>query len=297
LFYREKSHGLCLIYICPMEGLDLKRIQLAYLGNPKEDGVENLTKPCVALVLGSGSARGMAHIGVLQVFQEEGIPVDLVVGCSAGAIAGSLYAAGADLYMLEKLFDTYPVMKQLLDLSLPRTGLVKGDKVLEFLRLLTKDWCFEALPLRLAVTATDIENGTQVVFTEGNIAQAVRASLSIPGIFHPYCYQGMVLVDGGVIERLPVSVAKSMGADYIIGVDVKSGRGVDPNSIFSVMMRSIEIMEEEVYRRTPVDLDIYIQPDVTHIGSFKFDLAGEAVRLGREAAIEQLPEIKRLLQL
>lgn len=256
-----------------------------------------MTRPCVGLVLGSGSARGMAHIGVLQVFQEENIPVDLVVGCSAGAITGALYASGVDLYMVEKLLDTYPVMKQLLDISLPRAGFVKGDKVLDFLRLLTKDQCFEALPLPLAVTATDLEKGKQVVFTEGNVAQAVRASLSIPGVFHPYVYQGMVLVDGGVTDRLPVPVAKKLGAEFIIGVDVKPGREVDANSLFSVLLRSIEIMEDEIYKRTPVETDVYIQPDVTHIGSFKFDLAREAVRLGREAALKQLPEIKRQLQL
>ncbi len=230
-------------------------------------------------------------------FQEHEVPVDLIVGCSAGAITGALYAAGVDLYMVEKLLDTYPVMKQLLDLGLPRSGLIKGDKVLDFLRLLTKDYCFADLPVRLAVTATDLEKGQQVVFTDGPVAQAVRASISIPGVFHPYIYRSMILVDGGVIERLPVAVAKDMGAGFIIGVDVKSGRDVEANNIFSVILRSIEIMEDEILRRTPVETDIYIQPDVTHIGSFKFDLATEAVRLGREAALKQMPEIKRLLQL
>lgn len=247
--------------------------------------------------MGSGSARGMSHLGVLQVFQEEGIPVDFVVGCSAGAVAAALYATGTDLCMVEKLLTNYPVVKQLFDVKVPRKGFVKGDKILEFLHLLTKGMSFEELPVKLAVVATDLAKGEQVVFSQGKIAPAVRASISIPGVFHPYEYQNMVLVDGAVIERLPVRVAKDNNCDIIIGVDVKNGREPKLGNIIEVMMQSIEIMEEEIFRRTLVDVDILVQPEVSHIGSFKFDLAEEAVRLGREAAYKHLPDIKRILQL
>ena len=256
-----------------------------------------MTRPKVGLVLGSGSARGISHLGVLQVFKEEGVPVDVVVGCSAGAVIGAFYAAGTDLYMVEKLLKTYPVMKQLLDVKMPRTGFIKGDKVLEFLSLLTKNLNFEDLPVKLAVVATDLEKGKQVVFAEGQVAPAVRASISIPGVFSPYHYQGMILVDGAVIERLPAGVAKGFKCDMIIGVDVKGGREAKIGNIFDVLIQSIEIMEEEIRRRTLIDVDILIQPEVSHIGSFKFDLAEEAVRLGREAAYRHLPKIKRALQL
>lgn len=254
-----------------------------------------MLRPRAALVLGAGSARGMAHLGVLQVLQEEEIPVDIIVGCSSGAIAGALYASGADLYMMEKLLMSYPVMKQLADISVPKSGFVKGEKVFEFLRLLTKDQDFNELPVKLAVVATDLEKAEQVVFTEGKIAPAVRASISIPGVFCPYDYCGMTLVDGAVIERLPIGVAKSMGAEFIIGVDVKGSRGGKVKNVLDVIMQSIEIMEDEIFRRTEHTADVLIQPEVGHIGSFKFDLAEEAVRLGRQAAKKHLTSIKRTL--
>ena len=256
-----------------------------------------LTRPKIGLVLGSGSARGMSHIGVLQVLHEEGIPVDLIVGCSAGAIAGAFYAVGTDLYMVEKLLSTYPVMKQLLDIKVPKLGFIKGDKVLDFLEVVTKGLSFEELKVKFVVVATDLIKGSQVVFSEGKVAPAVRASISIPGVFCPFQHQGMTLVDGAVIERLPVRVAKDLGCEIIIGVDVKVGREAKLGNIFEVMMQSIEIMEEEIFRRTVIDVDILIQPEVGHIGSFKFDLAEEAIRLGREATLRQLSDIRRVLQL
>lgn len=254
-----------------------------------------MNRPHVGIVLGAGSARGIAHLGVLQVFEEEGLPIDVVVGCSAGAIFGALYATGVDLYITEKLITTYPVIKQLTDLVVPKNGFVKGERILELIRLLTKNMTFEETPKTLAIVATDLEHGKQVVFTEGKIAPAVRASISIPGVFTPYRYQGMVLVDGAVKERLPVRAAKQCGADCVIGVNVKNGREVKINNILDVMMQSVEIMEEEIFNRTALEADILIEPEVGHIGSFKFELAGEAVRLGREAALKSIPEIKRAL--
>lgn len=257
-----------------------------------------MTRPKTGLVLGSGSARGMAHLGVLQVFQEEGVVIDHVVGCSAGAIFGALYAGGTDLYTVEKLLNAYPVRKQMADLLVPpKTGFIKGEKILELLRLLTKDKCFEELPVRLAVVATDLEKGRQVVFNSGKVAPAVRASISIPGVFCPYSYNEMTLVDGAVIERLPVGVAKSMGAEFIIGVDVKSSREAKIRNVFDVILQSIEIMEDEIFRRTLIDVDVLIQPDMSHIGLFKFELAAEAVRIGRETAYRHLPELRRALKI
>ncbi len=248
-------------------------------------------------MLGAGSARGMAHLGVLQVLREAEIPIDMIVGCSAGAIAGALFAVDADLYLMEKLLSTYPIMKQLADLRLPRQGFVKGDRILEFVRLLTKDLTFEEIDLPFAVVATDLEKGEQVVFASGKIAPAVRASISIPGVFCPFNYQGMMLVDGAVMNRLPVEVAKGMGAEFIIGVDVKRSREVKIKNLMDVIMQSVEIMEEEIFRRTESAADILIEPEVGHIGSFKFDASDEAVQLGREAALKLLPAIQQALKL
>ncbi|MHB1651078.1 MAG: patatin-like phospholipase family protein [Desulfitobacteriaceae bacterium] len=247
------------------------------------------------LVLGAGGARGFVHLGVLQVLQQENLTPDLVVGCSAGAIFGALWAVGLDLSRVEQLL-LYPgFTKRLFDVSVPKEGLIRGDKVLEVMRLLTKDATFEELEVPLAITATDLENGELVVFREGSIAQAVRASISIPGVFRPYRYRDRLFVDGAVKNRLPVHVARDMGAERILGIDVKRGLNKTIHSAMDVLLQSVEILQEEVFRCKSLDLDLLIQPEVSHIGSLQFDSAAEAIKIGREAAIAQCSEIRSLM--
>ncbi len=250
--------------------------------------------PKRCLVLGSGGARGFAHLGILQVLNEEKVEIDLVVGCSAGAIFGALWCAGLDLYRIERLF-TYPgFAKKLLDPTVSKEGLIKGDKILELIRLLTKDMSFADLRIPLAVIATDIETGELVIFTEGSVAQAVRASISIPGFVKPYRYQGRLLVDGAVKTRLPVEVARNMGAEKVLAVDVKKGMMTHPSSAMDILLQSIEILEDDLLRAQCQEIELLIQPDIGHIGSFQFDRAEEAIRLGRCIAFAKSSEIKRL---
>lgn len=246
------------------------------------------------LVLGAGGARGMAHLGFLQVLEEENIKMDYVVGCSIGAVFGALWAAGLDLYRLERLL-TYPgFTKRLFDVSVSREGFVKGDKLLDAMRLLTKDLTFEELKIPFSVVATDIETGELVVLREGNVAQAVRASVSIPGVFKPYRHNGHLLVDGAVKNRLPIHIAKEMGAEQILAVDVKRGLNMKLSSAMDVMLQSLEILEEEVFRTHSMGADLLIQPEVGHIGILQFDSAVEAIALGRKAAMTQSSEIRRI---
>lgn len=262
----------------------------------RETGGKQLMGGKKGLVLGAGGARGMAHLGVLQVLREEGIEPDLVVGCSIGAIFGALWAVGIDLYRVERLL-VYPgFTKRLFDVSIPKDGLFKGDKVLEVMRLLTKDATFESLEIPLAIVATDLETGELMVFREGSVAHAVRASISIPGVFKPYRYQDRLLVDGAVKNRLPVHIAREMGAEEVLAIDVKRGLNNKINSAMDVLLQSIEILQEEVFRCNCLDADLLIQPDVAHIGSLQFDTAAEAIRVGREAAVAQCSEIKRLME-
>jgi len=246
------------------------------------------------LVLGAGGARGMAHIGVLQVLQEENINFDLVVGCSAGALVGALWAAGVDFYRLERLVSYHSFTKRMFDLSVSRDGFIKGEKILETLRLFTKDMTFEDLKIPFAVIATDIETGELVVLNRGSVAHAVRASISIPGVFRPYRYQDRLLVDGAVKSRLPVNVAKQMGADRVLGVDVPKKMTSKLTTAIDILQQSIEILEEEVFRYQCQECDLIIQPEVGHIGSLQFESAAEAIRLGREAALAKSSEIRRI---
>ncbi|AHF07618.1 patatin-like phospholipase family protein [Desulfitobacterium metallireducens] len=246
------------------------------------------------LILGAGGARGFAHLGFLQALAEEEITIDLVVGCSIGAIFGALYAAGIDLYRLERLLSHPGFSRQLFDISVSRGGFIKGDKVLEAMRLLTKNLSFEELKIPLAIVATDIETGELVVFKEGSVAQAVRASISIPGVFQPFRYQGHLLVDGAVKNRLPIHVGREMGADKILAVDVKKGLSTKINNAMDVLLQSVEILEEEVFRLGSSGADLLIQPEVGHIGSLQFEIANEAIDLGYQAAAAKSSEIRRI---
>ncbi len=252
--------------------------------------------PKKGLVLGSGGARGFAHLGILQVLEEEKIEMDVVVGCSAGAIFGAFYCAGLDLHRIGRLF-TYPgFSKKLIDPAVSKEGLIKGDKILEVIRLLTKDMSFADLRIPLAIVATDIETGELVVYREGSVAQAVRASISIPGFFKPHRYQGRLLVDGAVKTRLPIDIARNMGAEKVLAVDVKKGMMPNLTSAMDILLQAIEILEEDLLRAQCQKVDLLIQPDIGHIGSFQFDRAEEAIRLGRSIALAKSSEIKRIMK-
>lgn len=254
-------------------------------------------KPKVALVLGAGSARGLAHIGVLQVLLENQIPFDLIVGSSMGAMIGTIYACGADIYMLDKMV-AYMNTRILFDVGVPRLGFISGKRVSDFLDLLTKRKSFAELKLPVAVVATDLISGERVVIEEGLVSEAVRASISLPGIFAPIVKDDKVLVDGAVIDRLPIGVAKERGADLVVAVDVTFGPGKKTviNNTIDVILTSLDIMSKLHFDSIYTDADILIQPAVGHISPKEFERSREAVELGRKAAEEKVAEIKNMIE-
>lgn len=177
--------------------------------------------PKIALVLGSGSARGLAHLGVIRAIEAADIEVDLVVGTSMGALIGAIYAAGK-LDDLETTFKAFDWKKTLafFDVILPKSGLLDGAKVSELVRAHIYADTIEALHKPFAAVATDIVNGEEVAICCGDVIEAVRASISVPGIFTPVRSNGRILVDGGLTNPVPVSVARAMGADIVIAVDL-----------------------------------------------------------------------------
>jgi len=254
-------------------------------------------KPKVALVLGAGSARGLAHIGVLQVLLENQIPFDLIVGSSMGAMVGTIYACGADIYMLDKMME-YMNTRILFDVGVPRLGFIAGNRVSEFLDLLTKKKSFAELSIPVAVVATDLIAGQRVVITEGQVAEAVRASISLPGIFAPMLKDDMVLVDGAVSDRLPIQVAHQLGADLVLAVDVTFGPGKKTaiNNTMDVILASLDIMSKHHFDSVLTGADILIQPEVGHISPKEFDRSREAVDLGRKATEAKIAEIKNMIE-
>lgn len=253
-------------------------------------------KPKVALVLGAGSARGLAHIGVLQVLLENQIPFDVIVGSSMGAMIGVVYACGADIYMLDKMVE-YMNTRILFDVGVPRMGFIAGNRVRDFLDLLTKKRSFAELDMPVAVVATDLIAGQRVVITEGQLTEAVRASISLPGIFAPIIKDDMVLVDGAVSDRLPIEVAREWGADLVLAVDVTFGPGKKTaiNNAMDVILTSLDIMSKHHFDSVLSGADILIQPEVGHISPKEFERSREAVDLGRKAAEEKIAEIKNLI--
>ncbi|WP_079415430.1 patatin-like phospholipase family protein [Thiomonas intermedia] len=181
-------------------------------------------RPRLGLALGGGAARGMAHLGVLRALAEAGIEVDIIAGCSIGALVGAVAASGST-DGLEATFKTFDWRKTLsfFDVVFPRAGLIDGAKVTALVREHLPDTRIEALPVRFAAIATDLRSGAEVVLRSGDVIDAVRASIAVPGIFTPVRAGGRVLVDGGLSNPVPVSVVRAMGADRVIAVDLNHG--------------------------------------------------------------------------
>lgn len=178
-------------------------------------------RPRIGLALGSGSARGLAHIGVLRALKEARIEIDVVAGTSMGAVIGAVFAAGKLDGLSARLRNLdWPGIVALLDPVFPRSGLIDGQKIAEFVQAHVPCARIEYLLLPFAAVATDITNGEQVVATTGDLTEAVRASIAVPGIVTPVRSNGRILVDGGLVNPVPVSVARAMGADLVIAVDL-----------------------------------------------------------------------------
>lgn len=253
-------------------------------------------RPRVGLVLGSGSARGLAHIGVIQVLEENHIPFDFIVGSSIGAMVGGIYAAGADIKMLDKMMECMDT-SILLDFRLPGMGFVEGNRIKYFLDLMTKNKRFSDLRLPLIAVATDLISGERVLMEEGPVSDAIRASISIPGVFQPVVRDGMVLVDGAVADRLPVEVARERGAEIIIAVEVNytHAREIVINNTMDVILTSLDIIQKPQFEMVSQQADILIKPEVGHFSSRDFNKSRLLVDLGRRAAEGRLQELQRLI--
>jgi NTE family protein len=255
-----------------------------------EEGISLKREPKIGLALGSGGARGFAHLGVLKVLSEEGIPISMIAGSSMGALVGSFYATGLGfdhLYKLATLFKR----KYYLDFTVPKMGFIAGNRVKDFIKVFTRGKHIEDLDIPLSIVATDLYEGKKVVFTKGPVADAVRASIAIPGIFVPE------KIDGGVIDRIPVSVVKEMGADLVIAVDVSHVKKTEEiTSIFDVILQSLDIMQDELVHHRKIASDIMIRPHVEQYSSRAFKNIKEIIEIGENEARKHVNEIKELIE-
>lgn len=252
-------------------------------------------RPKVALALGSGGLRGLVHVGVLKVLIRERIPIDYVAGCSIGSLIGALFCAGLEPEMIQKLAKNLK-RRHWLDFVIPKLGIVSGQRALETIRLLTRQKSFSELKTPLAVVATELCQGKEYVFTEGEVATAVRASISVPGIFLPFEMGGLSFIDGAVVNPTPVDIAREMGGDIVIGVDLAhAGTVCSITNVFDVIIQSIDIMEREIFKHRNQRCDILIQPDVAHIAPSSFDSIDECVAIGEQAAEAVIADIRILM--
>ncbi|MDD2319796.1 MAG: patatin-like phospholipase family protein [Geobacteraceae bacterium] len=260
---------------------------------PKEIPPPTVEKPIkVALVLGAGAAKGFAHIGVLKVLESNHIPVNMVVGTSAGSFVGSLYAYGFTAFQLQKIsFDIE--QGELIDFTIPDNGFIKGEKLEGYVNHMLRNTPMEKLRIPFYAVATDIQNGREMVFGSGNTGVAVRASCSIPGVFAPVVVGGRMYVDGGVVSPVAVEAALRQGADVVIAVDISGdGEAPKPQGTVGTILQSIGIMYEKIATHQLQKATVVIKPKVSAIGSADFSKRHEAILEGERAATAAMPAIK-----
>ncbi|MEK7736436.1 MAG: patatin-like phospholipase RssA [Pseudomonadota bacterium] len=285
-------------------------------------------KPKLGIALGSGSARGWSHIGVIRALAEAGVEPDIVCGCSIGAFVGAAYVNG-DLDKLENwvIGINWKDVLGLLDISF-NGGLIKGDKLIDFFSRRFVDHDFNALEKPFACVATDLESGREVWLREGSVAQAVRASIAMPGLFRPLLLDGRLLVDGGLVNPVPVSLCRALGADLVIAVDLwseRSGRsrrvpyasvsegwkyrllqgfgmassnaGVLP-TLLEVMAASLNIMQVRIARSRLAGepADVVLSPRLAQLGLMDYHRGSEAIAEGRAEVERMWPAIRHALE-
>jgi NTE family protein len=249
----------------------------------------------IALVLGGGAARGFAHVGVIKALEAQGIVPDIIVGTSAGSVVGALYAAGYNGFELQQL-SMQMDESQVSDWSIPNRGVIKGEALQEFINKAVKQLSLEKMKKTFAVVATDLRSGEMIVFRTGNTGMAVRASSSVPGIFQPVNINGHEYVDGGLVAPVPVRVARSLGADFIIAVDISDKpQNNKTESSTEIMLQTFNIMGQTISRNELPDADVVIRPVTPGISSTDFKGRHIAVLEGEKSVAAILPELKEKL--
>jgi NTE family protein len=266
-----------------------------------------LTNRTIGLALSSGGSRGLAHIGVLKVLLEEDIPIDLVAGTSAGAWFGAFFAAGWDRERFEQFTEGIKDVTKFSNWDFnipPRTGIAKGRKARD--RVIDRSLegrTFEDLKIPLCIVAADILTGDEVVFDSGSLADAIRASLSVPVLADPWHYQGRYLVDGGIVNPLPANILRARGADIVIASSVvqplsesySGSRDQMPN-ILQIVFNIYSAMEAQVVEDQLPLIDVLIQHNVSAKHTLDFEQVHALVRLGEKAARQMVPAIKEAIE-
>ena len=239
----------------------------------------------IGLALGGGAARGLAHIGVLEVLQKEGIPIDMVAGTSAGAIVGALYAQGKDSNEIRSLALEFGSRKlaHFVDPYLPKSGFIRGKKIQDLLVSYIGRIGFSDMKIPFACVATDVETGEEVVIDQGSVPEAVRASISIPGVFSVARWADRYLVDGGVVNPVPVNVLKGMGANFVIAVNVIPE--VSEGAQRFITEKEDHTKESDIVRKISNKVQRFVKDERDHLE--KFDIVQRVTEKVQQSTEEQ----------
>jgi NTE family protein len=254
-----------------------------------------IVQPRLGLALGGGFARGIAHIGVLRVLEENGIPVHAIAGTSVGALIGAAYACGTPLAAMEERARATR-FKDFARWTLSWLGLASNLPLESYLRKMCIANRFEELKLPLAIAATDLETGEPVYFTSGELGPALRASCAYPGLFLPVEHGGRTLVDGFLAAPVPVEALRTMGADLVVAVYLATASpDGKPRSVADVIGRSFSIMQRHAHQNWRRDADLVIEPDVTAFAWDDFEKTPEMIAAGEAAARAAVPKLRAML--
>jgi NTE family protein len=256
----------------------------------------------VCLVLGSGAARGLAHIGVIKVLEQNNIKVDCIIGCSIGALVGAVYAGEGTINGLSEFASKFDkkASRQLFDWGLSKQGLIKGQRIKAFLKSNLKKE-FSDLKIPLTVVATDIREKQLVKIESGSLIDAVMASISVPVLFVPQKNGDRLFVDGGIMNPLPINIAEEKGMDIIIAVDVEFRVEKVTTGIISIGVNSIMLMKQQIAELTKKAYStknnvVIISPEMKDEIYWDFGLGAELMVCGENAANAALPKIMALLK-
>jgi NTE family protein len=250
----------------------------------------------IGLALGGGFARGFAHLGVLQVLEQNHIPISHIAGTSVGSILGAAYASGAPL---AHIIETCRKLRfrDIARWRVSRLGLASNQRLENLIERVFESRQFENLRIPLAVVATDLTSGEPVVFTQGNLVDAIRASCAFPGLFEPVEIGTRCLADGGLVAPVPTHAARELGAATVIGVSVgmQDGHRGAPTNIFQVVSRAVNAAQKHQLEIWERHADLVLRPDVQSLAWDDFHRAEEAIAAGASAALRALPRIEKLL--
>ncbi|HEV2964380.1 MAG TPA: patatin-like phospholipase family protein [Candidatus Angelobacter sp.] len=255
--------------------------------------VKTPTRARVGVALGGGFARGLAHIGVLKVLEEENIPIDFIAGTSVGSVIGAAYASGISAKELEEIAALVR-FKDFSRWSFSRFGIFNNDKMGIFLRKVLRCKTFEELRIPLAVAATDVVTGEAAVFTSGELIDPVRASCAYPGMFHPVNVNGRLLVDGLLAHSVPTVPLRAMGATRVIGITLSASwvKKQGPRHVFDVIGQCFSIAQDNMCSVWKSAADIVLEPAIGEFSYDDFARAPELIKTGEVAARAALPQIR-----